>query len=188
MELELELWVTSVMVVIVPMSWSKTVSIGIMMTWTVVSVKLCLGPWMASPIPVLIALSGNWSGVVTFVQSGLVMLCWGSQKRNLTWAIHYNVTLLITFKTPNVRAIPCYVAMFLALETSVLIIWHHVDCRWWSDCGSQLLYSIKLFNFGYCIVEGLWFVSYMWVAKLWAFLNPWWIFWLELHYWWSYTF
>ena len=36
------------------------------------------------------------------------------------WAIHYDVTILITFKTPNVRAIPCYVAMFLALETSPL--------------------------------------------------------------------
>ena len=71
-------------------------------------------------------------------------------------AIHYNVTILITFKTPNVGAIPCYVAMFLALETSIFVVCHHVDHRWWSDGGSQLLYSIKLFNFGYGITEYLW--------------------------------
>ena len=84
------------------------------------------------------------------------MLCWGSQRRNLMWAIHYNVTVFITFKASDVGAVPCYVIMFLALETSIFIICHHVDCRWWSDGGSQLLYSIKLFNFRYCIAEHLW--------------------------------
>ena len=44
-------------------------------------------------------------------------------------AIHYNVTIVITFKTPNVGAMPGYVAMFLALETSIFIIHHHVDHR-----------------------------------------------------------
>ena len=33
-------------------------------------------------------------------------------------AIHYNVTIFITFKAPNVRGMPDYVAMLLALETS----------------------------------------------------------------------
>ena len=37
-------------------------------------------------------------------------------------AIHYNVTILITFKTPNVGTISCYVTMFLALETSFVIM------------------------------------------------------------------
>ena len=52
------------------------------------------------------------------------------------WAIHYDVTVFITFKTPNVWAMPGYVAMFLALETSIFVIQHHVDCRWWNDGGS----------------------------------------------------
>ena len=38
------------------------------------------------------------------------------------WAIHNDVTILITFKTPNVGEISCYVAMILALETVVIII------------------------------------------------------------------
>ena len=63
------------------------------------------------------------------------------------WAIHYNVTVFITFKTPNVGAMPGYVAMFLALETSIVFICHYVDHRWWSDGISQLLYSVKFFNF-----------------------------------------
>ena len=72
------------------------------------------------------------------------------------WAIHYNVTILITFKTPDVGTISCYVSFFLVLKTVILIVWHHVDHRWWSDGGSQLLYHIKLFDFGYCIAECLW--------------------------------
>ena len=63
------------------------------------------------------------------------------------WAIHYNVTVVITFKAPNVWAMPGYVTMSLALETFIFIIHHHVDHRWWSDGGSQLLFSVKFFNF-----------------------------------------
>ena len=57
---------------------------------------------------------------------------------------------------PNVGAISCYVSMFLVLKKVILIIGHHVDCRRWSYGGSQLLYNIKLFNFGYYIAECLW--------------------------------
>ena len=135
------------MVAIFPMSWSRMDSIWIMTTWAAVS---------NLPVPVLMVVSGAWPGMLTFAQFGLVMLCWGSQRRNLMWAIHYNVIILLTFKTPNVGAIPCYVTMFLALKTSILIIWHHVDHRCWSDGGRQLLYSIKLFTFGYCVAEHLW--------------------------------
>ena len=59
------------------------------------------------------------------------------------WTIHDNVAIPITFQTPNVRAISCYVSLFLALETMILIIGHHVDCRWWNNCAGQLLYSIS---------------------------------------------
>ena len=35
---------------------------------------------------------------------GLMVLCWSSQRRYPVWTIHYNVSILITFKTPNVGA------------------------------------------------------------------------------------
>ena len=150
------LWATAVMMALLPMSWSRTASIGIMMTWAVVSVKLCLRPWTALPVPVLIVVSGTWSGMVTFVWFALVTLCWGSQRRNLCVGNPLQCDHTCHIPKPNVWAISCYMTMFLALETSIFTVCHHVDCRWWSDGGSQLLYSIKLFNFGYCIVEGLW--------------------------------
>ena len=71
------------------------------------------------------------------------------------WAVHDNLTIFITFKASNVRAISCYMSLFLALKTVILIIGYHVDFRRWNNHGSQLLYSIKLLNFGYCITECL---------------------------------
>ena len=41
------------------------------------------------------------------------------------WTIYYNVTVFFTFKTPNIGAMPGYVAMFLALETFIFVICHH---------------------------------------------------------------
>ena len=96
-----------------------------------------------------------WPGM-TFVWFRLVVLCWGSQRRYPVWTVHYNVTILITFETPNVGAVSCYVSLFLALKTAILVNWHHADHRWWSDGGSQLLYSIELFNFRYGVTECLW--------------------------------
>ena len=85
----------------------------------------------------------------------MVMFCWGFQRRYPMWTIHDNVTILITFEASIVRAISCYVSLFLALETVILIIGLHTDCRWWNNCGSQMLYSINLLNFRYCIIECL---------------------------------
>ena len=44
------------------------------------------------------------------------------------WATHYNVTILITFKPPNVGTISCYVSLFLAQKTVILI--EEVDFLW----------------------------------------------------------
>ena len=41
-------------------------------------------------------------------------------------------------------------------ETVILFIGHHVDCGKWNNHGCELLYSIKLLNFGDCITECLW--------------------------------
>ena len=150
------LWATPVVVAIIPMLWSGMVSIWIMMTWAAVSVEIWLWAGMTLPVPVLMVVPGAWPGMVAFEQFRLVMLCWCSWRRYPIWENYYNVTILITFKTPNVGAISFYVSLFLALKTSILIIWHHVDHRWWSDGGSQLLYHIKLFNFRHCVAEHLW--------------------------------
>ena len=72
------------------------------------------------------------------------------------WTIHGNMTILITLEASNVRAIPCYVSLFLALETVVLFIGHHVDCGRWNNHGGELLDSIKLLNLRDCISECLW--------------------------------
>ena len=102
-------WATPVMMASIPMLWSRMASIEILKTWAAVSVKMWLRPWMVLPVPVFIAVSGTRSGMVTFVWFGLVMLCWGSQRGNLMWAIHYNVTVFITFKTSKCwgNAWPC---------------------------------------------------------------------------------
>ena len=72
------------------------------------------------------------------------------------WTVHDNVTILITLKASNIRAISCYMSLFLALETAILFIGHHVDCGRWNNHGCELLYSIKLLYFGDCISECLW--------------------------------
>ena len=182
------LWATPGMAMIIPMSWHGMASIWTMMTWASVSVKMWFWPGTTSPAPVSMVVSGAWCGVVTSVQCGLLVLCWGSQRRYPLWTIHYNVTILITFKTPNVGAISCYVSLFLALKTSILIVWQHVDCRWWSDGGSQLLYSIKLFDFGYCITEHLWSLLIYAGGQTGYSSNPWWISWWWLHHSWNYIF
>ena len=86
----------------------------------------------------------------------MVMICWGSQRRHPAWTIHNNVTRLITLKASYVRAISCYMSLFLALETVVLFIGYHVNCGRWNNHGCELLYSIKLLNFGDSISECLW--------------------------------
>ena len=140
-------------VVIIPMSWSGMASIWIMMTWAAVSVGTWLWPGMTSPVSVLVAVSRAWHSMVAFMWFELVVFCWGSQRRYPVWIIHCNVTILIIFETPNVRANFCYMSLLLALKKAIFIIWHHADHRWRSDGGSQLLYSVKLFDFEYCITE-----------------------------------
>ena len=72
------------------------------------------------------------------------------------WTIHDNVTILITLKASNVRAISYYMSLFLALETVIFFIGHHVDCERVNNHGCELLYSIRLLNFRDCISECLW--------------------------------
>ena len=128
-------------------------SICIMMTWTAVSVETWNNfTWSLSSLQCL-ELDLAW-----WLLCGLDWWCFaGIPKGGILCG--QSITMwpyIITFKTPNVGVISCYVSLFLALKTVILIIWHHVDCRWWSGSGSQLLYSIKHFDIGYCITEHLW--------------------------------
>ena len=72
------------------------------------------------------------------------------------WTIHDNVTIFVTLKASNIRAISCYMSLFLALETTIFFMGHHVDYGRWDNCGFELLYGIKLLNFGDGISKCLW--------------------------------
>ena len=73
---------------------------------------------------------------------------------------------------PNVGAMPGYVAMFLALETSIIIICHHVDCRWCSDGSSQLFTPLSFSTYDMASLGVCGPFSYMQVAKLCVFFKP----------------
>ena len=152
-------WATPGVAAVIPMSWPAAASVWIMTTQVVVSVKMRFWSGMTLPVPVFMVVPWTWFGMVASVRSGLVMFCWGSQRRNPVWAIHDNVTILFTLKASNVRVISCYMSLLLAPETEILFIGHHVDCRRWNNHGCDLLYSSKLLNFRDYISECLWSFS-----------------------------
>ena len=150
------LWATSGVVAIIPVSWPGTASIWVMMTWAVMSVKCnCGQEWL------YLSLSSRWCLKLDLAWCHLCglgccwfagvpkggILCGQSMLRWPYWS-HLKHLMLGQF----LAKCPCP----WALKTVILIIWHHVGCRWWNNHGSQLLYSIKLFNFRYCIAEWLW--------------------------------
>ena len=166
------LWVTPVMMVIIPMLWSRMASIGVMMTAAVVSVKSWLRPWIAYPVPVLIAVSGTWSGMVASMQSGLVMLCWSSHRRDLMWA-----TIAMWLYSSYSKHL--MLGQFLAMWPCS---WHWKHLSLWFDimltidggvmvavsCCTALSFStLDMLSLRACSP-----FSYMWVAKLWAFFKP----------------
>ena len=84
-----------------------------------------------------------WSGNLRNFYAWMIcdevgVVCHGG-RRYPVWAIHDNVTILITFEASNIRAISCYMSLFLALEAAILIIGHHVGCRRWNNHGSTAL-------------------------------------------------
>ena len=76
------------------------------------------------------------------------------------WTIHDNVTIFVTLEASNIRAVLYYMCLFLALETAIFFMGHHVDCGRWDYCGCELLYSIKLLYFRDCISGFLWSLSH----------------------------
>ena len=57
--------------------------------------------------------------------------CWCARWRYLIWAVHGNMSIIITVVAPYVRAIACHMADFLTLETPVIITGHSVDQQGW---------------------------------------------------------
>ena len=53
--------------------------------------------------------------------------CWGSWRRYPAWTIHDNVTIFVTLIASNMRAISCYMSLFLTPETVIFFMGHHVD-------------------------------------------------------------
>ena len=103
--------------------------------------------------------------------SGLVMLCWGSQRRNL---IGQSITMWpysSHSKHLMLGTMPCYVTMFLALETSIFIVFITLTV----DGGVMVAVSCcTTLSFSTLDIESLRVCgpfTYMWVAKLWTFLK-----------------
>ena len=136
--------------------WPWVAPAWIMMTWAVVPAKLRLWSGSASPVPVFTVVSWTWPCMATSRRFGFLMSCWGSWRRYPVWTIHDNVTIFVTLIASNMKAISCYMFLFLTLETVIFFVRHHVDCRRWKNCSCELLYSIKLLYFRDCISEHLW--------------------------------
>ena len=175
------LWDASGVVVIVPVSWPRASSIWARMTWAAMSVKMWLWPGMTLPVPVFTVVSETWPGMVGFVWSGLMVLCLGSQRRYPVWTVHDNVTVLITLEIPNDGAFSCYMSLFLALETVIFLVWHHVDCKWWSNHGVSCCTALSFSILHIALLNICGPFSYMWLARLWAFFSPEWISWWLHH-------
>ena len=72
------------------------------------------------------------------------------------WTIHDNMTIFVILIASNMRAISCYMTLFLTLETVFFFMGHHLDHGRWNNHSCALLYSIKLLYFRDCISECLW--------------------------------
>ena len=70
--------------------------------------------------------------------------------------VHDNVIIFITLIASNMRAISCYMSLFLTLETVILFMGHYIDSGRWNNHCSDLLYNIKLLYFQDGISEHLW--------------------------------
>ena len=117
------------------------------------SLKARLWSGSAMPVSVFMAVSWTWSGMAT--SETFVVSCGGSWRRYLMWTTHDNVIIFITLVAPNMRAISCYMSLFLALEIAIFFVQHHIDCGRWDDCSCELLCSIKLLHFWDGISEHL---------------------------------
>ena len=53
--------------------------------------------------------------------------CWCARWWYLIWAVHGNMSIIITVIAPYVGAIACHMANFLTLKTPVIVTGHSVD-------------------------------------------------------------
>ena len=119
-------WAAPILAVSFLVLWPWTASVRIAMTQPVMFSKMRLWSVLASPVSFLTVVSWTWSGMGTFGR--FVMNCWDSWRRYLVWTIHDNVTIFVTLVASNMRAILCYMSLFLALETNLP---HVTSCWLW---------------------------------------------------------
>ena len=138
-------WVAPMVAASILVLWSRVAFMQIVMTQA--SMSSVVQSWSGSALPASIFTVVPWtqSGMVTFVL--FVMCHWGSGRRYSVWTVHDNMTILVAFIAPNVRAMLCDMSWFLTLETAILFIWHHINCREWDNCCHEMLYGIKLLHF-----------------------------------------
>ena len=187
-------WAASIVDVPIPLLWSQVASVQVMMAGAAISAipRLWSGP--VSPDSIFLAASRVWPGVAVFVH--LVMLCWHAWRWYLVRAVHDYMSIFFAFMASDVRAVSCNVSWFLALKTSVILIWHHGDHWWWKDGCSKLMCCIQFIYLSNGILESLriffcrfWLLNYVhslvllrrswwWQCHLWNY-SIWLLFWTD---------
>ena len=117
-------WAASMAAEPVLLLWSGVASVQVMTAGTAVSTVPRLWSGLVSSFLVFPVVSRTWSGVTVSVC--LVVWHWCSWRGYPVRAVH-DKSIFITFMISGVRAVSCNMSWFLALETLVFHIWHHVD-------------------------------------------------------------
>ena len=128
-------WAAPVVAASILVLWSRVTS----MNQAVMSSKVGLWSASALPVSVFMVVSRTQSGMVTFVQ--FVMCCLSSWGRYSVLTVHNDMSILITFIAPNVRAVSCDMSWFLTLKQQSSVQ-HHITCGGWDDHYHELLCSI----------------------------------------------
>ena len=122
------LWTTPVVLSIIPVVWPGMASVGVMVTFAVISVRMGLWSRPTTSVPVFMMVVWGWSSVAATTIFWSVVMCRCTWRRYPMWVIHYYVTMLITLETLNTGAVTCYMTWFLAFKTAIFLVRHNIYC------------------------------------------------------------
>ena len=94
-------WTTPVMPSVVPVVWPGMVSVGIVVTFAVVSAMMGLWSRPTASVPVFVMVVWGWSIVVSISRFWSVLTCRCTWRWYPIWAIYYYVAILITLEASN---------------------------------------------------------------------------------------
>ena len=170
-------WTTPVMASVIPVVWPGTASVGIMMTLAVISVRMGIWSRPTVSVPVFMMVAWVWYSLAATMRLWSMVMCRCTWRRYLMWAIHYNVTILITLKTLNIGIMTCYMTWFLVLKTVIFLMRHNIHCWGWYQCGYKLLCGLQLLNFRLSVCRSLYSLFIDLSSYIMSiFKSFWWIF------------